>query len=75
MECLKCALLFNKSTDEYIEDIDFDDYLNIENKDLFKIKCFLNHDLVFCNGSVIKPYFRHKNSNDFNNCSMSKCHL
>jgi len=75
MECLKCALLFNKSTDDYIEDIDFDDYLNIENKDLFKIKCFLNHDLVFCNGSVIKPYFRHKNSNDFNNCSMSKWHL
>lgn len=75
MECLKNALLFNKNNDEYIEDIDFDDYLNLKNKDLFKIKCFLNHELLFCNGPIIKPYFRHKNSNDFNNCSMSKWHL
>ncbi len=75
MECLKSALLFNKNNNEYIEDIDFDDYLNLKNKDLFKIKCFLNHELVFCNGPIIKPYFRHKNSNDFSNCYMSKWHL
>lgn len=61
--------------DEYIEDVDITDYLNLENKDLYKLKCFYNHDLLFCNGPIKKPYFRHKNSNDFNNCSMSKWHL
>ncbi len=75
MECLKYASLFNKITDEYFEDIDYEDYLKLSNKENYKIKCFLNHELIFCNGSKIKPYFRHKNSNDFNNCSMSKWHL
>jgi len=75
MECLKNALLFNKNNDEYVEDIDFEDFLNLKNKDLFKIKCFLNHELLFCNGPITKPYFRHKNLNDFNNCYMSKWHL
>jgi len=74
MDCFKSALLFNKNTDEYIEDIDFNDYINLKNKELFKIKCFLNHDLNFCNGPINKPHFRHKNSSDFNNCLMSKWH-
>lgn len=52
MESLKSALLFNKITDEYIEDIDFDEYLSLENKDKdkYKLKCFLNHDLIFAMG-------------------------
>jgi len=75
MESLKYALLFNKITDEYIEDIDFDEYLFLENKDKYKLKCFLNHDLIFCNGSIRKPHFRHKTLNDYNNCHLSKWHL
>jgi len=75
MECLKTALLFKKNTDEYIEDIDFHDYLNLNNKNLFTVKCFLNHELIFCNGNINKPHFRHKHINDFNNCYMSKWHL
>jgi len=75
MECLKQALLFDKINDEYIEDVDIEDYLILANKQNFKIKCFLNHELIFCNGSKIKPYFRHKNVCDFNNCYMSKWHL
>lgn len=73
-ECLKIALLFNNNN-EYKEDIDIDEYLNLSDKHLYKLKCFYNHELIFCNGSIIKPYFRHKNSNDFNNCSMSEWHL
>lgn len=75
MESLKSALLFNKITDEYIEDIDFDEYLSLENKDKYKLKCFLNHDLIFCNGLIKKPHFRHKTLNDYNSCYMSKWHL
>ena len=75
MESLKCALLFDKNTDEYIEDIDFDEYLSLANKNKYKLKCFLNHDLVFCNGSIRKPHFRHKTLKDFNSCYMSKWHL
>jgi len=72
-DCVKLGLLYKN--DEYVEDVDIEDYLNLENKDLYKLKCFYNHDLLFCNGPIKKPYFRHKNSNDFNNCSMSKWHL
>lgn len=40
-----------------------------------KLKCQNNHELIFCKGNLIRPYFRHKNSFDVdNNPAMSEWH-
>ena len=36
-------------------------------KNKYLIKCFKGHELIFCNGTIKKPYFRHKQQLDFNN--------
>lgn len=74
-ECLKYASLYLKSNDNYYDDVDFNDYCELENKNDYIIKCYKCHELIFCNGAVKKPYFRHKSAKEFNECTISKWHL
>jgi hypothetical protein len=63
--CRKCNIHF-KTQFAYInnEQIHISDY----NKDLMqKPKCINGHELIFCKGTVKKPYFKHKNSDDVSN--------
>lgn len=78
MDCIKYASLYYKEGNNcYYDDIDFYEYLYLDNneKNKYLIKCFKGHELIFCNGNIKKPYFRHKQQNDYNNCFMSKWHF
>ena len=48
-DCLNLTKLYNKLTNEFIKNIDVNEYINLKNKELFTIKCCDNHDLTFCN--------------------------
>ena len=50
------------------------DYLNSKRDKKDKIRCARGHELVFVNGNVNKPHFRHKNSDDVGGEPMTKWH-
>ena len=52
--------------------IHIDNYVN-KKDDI--IKCNHGHDLIYANGDIRKPYFRHKNINDTNQDYISEWHL
>lgn len=68
----KCAINF-KTQYAYINEqsIHINDYIK-NNTD--NIRCQNNHELVFCNGPIIKQYFRHKNKEDTSSSPMSEWH-
>lgn len=74
-DCLNLTKLYNKLTNEFIKNIDVNEYINLKNKELFTIKCCDNHDLTFCNGTIKKPYFRHSCHEDYYKCSKTQWHL
>jgi len=75
-DCLNYTSLYNKNTGEYFKDIYINEYIKYKNKELFVIKCKNNHNLIFCNGKIKKPYFRHEYINDYhNNCKKTQWHI
>ena len=72
--CQKCNCNF-KTNYAYINDkpIHISDY--IKTKLTCNIKCDKGHELIFANGKIIKPYFRHKHSKDVDNNPMSDFHI
>ena len=72
--CQKCNCNF-KTNYAYFNDktIHISDY--IKTKLTSNIKCDKGHELIFANGKIIKPYFRHKHSKDVDNNPMSNFHI
>jgi hypothetical protein len=70
--CKKCSKYY-ESQYAYINDkyINIKDYKKNKND---KIKCHLGHELIMCNGKKIKPYFRHKNTEDVEGKGTGKWH-
>ena len=71
--CQKCPIGFN-SQYCYVRGKCFHIKDYVQNKK-DKLVCYRGHELVFCKGEKIKPYFRHKNSDDVGGEQMSEWHL
>lgn len=75
INCQKCNVNFTTQY-AYINDklMSVSEYLNAKRNKKDKIKCANGHELVFVNGNVNKPHFRHKNSDDVGGEPMTKWH-
>ena len=73
----KCNINF-QSKFAYVRNkcINTNDYVNeyVNNNKKSKLKCINGHELIFANGQVKSPYFRHKNSDDVGGFPMTEWH-
>lgn len=54
--------------------ISVDNYILKNEKDNTNLKCIKGHELILANGKIIKPYFRHKNTDDVGGNPCTKWH-